>query len=293
MANQLPAGPARTRASDQDREQVVAFIRGHWSHGRLTDEELERRVGLALQARTLGDFRELCADLPPPPRSQSEVIRRRGAYLGRLWSPGGVGLLVVVAIFTLAVVGAVATQDEAAERTPVAAPPVETVPPDPDPTADAAPPPPEERTIRGAVGRPIVDGGLTIQVRSIRTPRSVPLRSDRGGGAIIPGPNRKFVVAEVVYVNRSRVPADPFCGSGSSELGIPAGESIRPVDNLYDIEGNGSICDGDEDGTPRGAAATNKLVFRVPTGDEPRWLEIWDGDEPGDSLGDTRIRIPL
>jgi len=34
-------------------------------------------------------------------------------------------------------------------------------------------------------------------------------------------------------------------------------------------------------------------VFRVPTGDEPRWLEIWDGDEPGDSLGDTRIRIPL
>jgi len=29
MANQLPAGPARTRAGDQDREQVVAFIRGH------------------------------------------------------------------------------------------------------------------------------------------------------------------------------------------------------------------------------------------------------------------------
>ena len=209
--------------------------------------------------------------------------------------PGRRRLLVVAAIFTLAVVGAVATQDEAVERRPVAVPPVDTAPP--DPTADTAPPPPppppEERTIRSAVGRPIVDGGLTIQVRSIRTPRSVPLRSDRGGGAIIPGPNRKFVVAEVVYVNRSRVPADPFCGSGSSELGIPAGESIRPVDDLYDIEGNGSICDGDEDGTPRGAAATNKLVFRVPTGDEPRWLEIWDGDEPGDSLGDTRIRIPL
>lgn len=288
MANQLPVGPARMRASDHDREQVVAFIRGHWSHGRLSDDELERRVGLALQARTLGDFRELCADLPPPPRSRSERMGRRGGYLLRLMrTPGGAAVFVVAGLFGLAVLGAAATEKESSERRPVAAAPIDTPPADPPPD-DV--PSPEPKITRGRIGQPLVDGGITLQVRNVRTRRSVPQRPDRGGGSLTPGRNRKFIVAEILYVNRSSTPADPFCGSGASELDVGAGEPIRPIDALYDIAGNDGIC---SDGAAEGAAVTNRLVFRVPTGDVPRRLDVWDGDEPGDSLGDTRIRIRL
>ncbi|MGI8781598.1 MAG: DUF1707 SHOCT-like domain-containing protein, partial [Solirubrobacteraceae bacterium] len=55
MALELPVGPSRLRASDADRERVVAFVRGDWSQGRLTDAEFEQRLGCALQARELGD----------------------------------------------------------------------------------------------------------------------------------------------------------------------------------------------------------------------------------------------
>lgn len=282
----MPVGPARTRASDHDRELVVAFIRGHWSQGRLSDEELERRVGLALQASTLGDFRALCADLPAPPRSRSERVRRRGGYLLQLTrSPGGVATLVLVGLFSLALLGAAVSEDEAARR-----PVLQPAAPVPPPSSSDEPPPPEDKVTSGRVGQVRVDGEITIQLRSVRTRRSVPLRSDRGGGAITPGPNRTFLVAEVLYVNRSSRPADPFCGSGGSELDVGAGEPIRTISALYDVAGNDAIC---SDGAPKGAAVTNKLVYRLPSGDVPRRLDVWDGDEPGDSLGNTRIRIRL
>lgn len=55
------------------------------------------------------------------------------------------------------------------------------------------------------------------------------------------GPQPHLVVAEILYVDRSRRPADPFCGSGAAELDVGAGEPIRPIDALYDIEGNDGI----------------------------------------------------
>jgi hypothetical protein len=47
------------------------------------------------------------------------------------------------------------------------------------------------------------------------------------------------------------------------------------------------------DGLAPGASTTNKLVFQVPAGDEPRRLDVWNGDEPGDILGRTRIAVRL
>ena len=62
------------RASDAERERVVAFLREHALAGRLNDEELEERIGLAYAAVTVGDLERLIADLPrghrPAPRRQ-------------------------------------------------------------------------------------------------------------------------------------------------------------------------------------------------------------------------------
>ena len=65
------------RASDAERERVVAFLREHALLGRLTDDELEERIGLAYAAVTVGDLETLIADLPRAsrPRSRPAVAR--------------------------------------------------------------------------------------------------------------------------------------------------------------------------------------------------------------------------
>jgi hypothetical protein len=52
------------RASDSERDQVVAQLQRHFTDGRLTQDELEERVGAALAARTRDQLRALTADLP-------------------------------------------------------------------------------------------------------------------------------------------------------------------------------------------------------------------------------------
>jgi hypothetical protein len=54
------------KASDAERDAVVAALSEHFQAGRLTTEELEERTGQALAARTLGQLDELTADLPAP-----------------------------------------------------------------------------------------------------------------------------------------------------------------------------------------------------------------------------------
>jgi hypothetical protein len=55
---------ARIRASDADRDRVVALLQEHHAAGRLTAEEFSERIDAALRARTLGELDELLADLP-------------------------------------------------------------------------------------------------------------------------------------------------------------------------------------------------------------------------------------
>ena len=52
------------RASDADRDAVVADLGEHFQAGRLTAAELDERTGQALTARTYGELTELLADLP-------------------------------------------------------------------------------------------------------------------------------------------------------------------------------------------------------------------------------------
>ena len=56
--------PAAMRASDADRDAVVADLSVHFQAGRLTAGELDERTGRALAARTWGELGELAADLP-------------------------------------------------------------------------------------------------------------------------------------------------------------------------------------------------------------------------------------
>jgi DUF1707 SHOCT-like domain len=76
--------PEQLRASDAEREAVVAALSEHFQAGRLTTEELEERTGQALAARTLGQLDELTADLPAPQPAAAPgpvAPRRRPGYL--------------------------------------------------------------------------------------------------------------------------------------------------------------------------------------------------------------------
>src|ERR1700754_5064410 len=71
MPSQRPY--SEIRASDAERERVVAFLREHALVGRLDNEELEERIGLAYAAIYVGDLERLIRDLPrlggpPAPR---------------------------------------------------------------------------------------------------------------------------------------------------------------------------------------------------------------------------------
>ena len=57
--------PARElRASHEDRDRVVELLRMAAGDGRLTAEELDQRLGVALTARTYGELTALTSDLP-------------------------------------------------------------------------------------------------------------------------------------------------------------------------------------------------------------------------------------
>ena len=64
--NNVPAQPAglAVRASDSEREQTVALLQRSFADGRLTQAELEERVGAAYAAPTRARLRDLTADLP-------------------------------------------------------------------------------------------------------------------------------------------------------------------------------------------------------------------------------------
>jgi Domain of unknown function (DUF1707) len=60
--------PARElRASHEDRDRVVELLRMAAGDGRLTAEELDQRLEVALTARTYGELTALTSDLPASP----------------------------------------------------------------------------------------------------------------------------------------------------------------------------------------------------------------------------------
>src|SRR5690606_11127766 len=58
--------PGELRASDRDRERVIAVLTEAAADGRLSLAEHEERVDQAWSARTLGELARLTTDLLPP-----------------------------------------------------------------------------------------------------------------------------------------------------------------------------------------------------------------------------------
>jgi hypothetical protein len=88
------------KASDADRDAVVAALSEHFQAGRLTTEELEERTGRALAGRTLDDLAELTADLPGPVRARPAPVDRSQQREHPLLAPAAVVLagMVIVAL---------------------------------------------------------------------------------------------------------------------------------------------------------------------------------------------------
>jgi hypothetical protein len=94
-------GPPQMKASDADRDAVVAALSEHFQAGRLTTEELDERTGRALTARTLGQLDELTADLPAPRPAAPTGPTTPVTPLRRPWYP------VMVPIAAIAIVAVV------------------------------------------------------------------------------------------------------------------------------------------------------------------------------------------
>jgi len=64
------------RASDLDRDAVVATLRDAYTAGRLTLEEFDERTTAAYASKTWGELRKLTEDLPAQPILGSDVPGR-------------------------------------------------------------------------------------------------------------------------------------------------------------------------------------------------------------------------
>jgi class 3 adenylate cyclase len=84
------------RASDADRERVVAALRDHFGAGRLSDDELDDRIASAYRAKTLADLDALMLDLPSPESALPAKATARRAPATRRRTPAGGALATSV-----------------------------------------------------------------------------------------------------------------------------------------------------------------------------------------------------
>ena len=89
------------RASDADREQVIATLKAAFMQGRLTSGELSERAGQAYAARTYARLAEVTADIPAghaPARPRRDPWRATKIALGAEYAvilPGIISLLAL------------------------------------------------------------------------------------------------------------------------------------------------------------------------------------------------------
>jgi len=97
---------AKMRASDADRDAVVATLSEAYQAGRLTTEELDDRTGRALAARTLGELAPVTADLPRPAPGGPRPDEHPTGPVGRPAAVVLAVLAVALIVGGLAVLGA-------------------------------------------------------------------------------------------------------------------------------------------------------------------------------------------
>jgi hypothetical protein len=98
---QDPAGRRQFRASHADREQVIELLKAAFVQERLTQDELDTRVGLALASRTYADLADLTADLPAGPAA-AEPAGSPARTLAKAARRSGICMLVAFALVGVA-----------------------------------------------------------------------------------------------------------------------------------------------------------------------------------------------
>lgn len=103
------------RASDEERENVVAILREHTAQGRLTLDEFDERMNAAYAAKTWEDLRPLTMDLPAEGAPTADVRTRTERSGDRSRPRGGslaiprmtylIPLAILAVILTGSVVG--------------------------------------------------------------------------------------------------------------------------------------------------------------------------------------------
>jgi Domain of unknown function (DUF1707) len=92
-------------AASADRERAVGVIRAGFAEGRLSQDELDDRVGRAYTARTYGELWALTADLPAgafaPAHGPVAVIPDKSPRPAS-WRPAAALIITALVIFTLA-----------------------------------------------------------------------------------------------------------------------------------------------------------------------------------------------
>jgi len=92
-------------AASADRERAVGIIRAGFAEGRLSQDELDDRVGQAYSARTYGELWALTADLPAGPFAPAYgpvAVIPQTAMRPSSWRPAAALVITALIIFTLA-----------------------------------------------------------------------------------------------------------------------------------------------------------------------------------------------
>ena len=101
-------------AASADRERAVGVIRAGFAEGRLSQDELDDRVGQAYSARTYGELWALTADLPAGPFAPAHgpvAVVAEKALRPASWRPAAALIITALVIFTLAaLITAIVTQ---------------------------------------------------------------------------------------------------------------------------------------------------------------------------------------
>jgi Domain of unknown function (DUF1707) len=105
----------RLRASHADREQVIELLKAAFVQGRLTQDELNSRIGQALAARTYAELAVLTADLPAEPERASTAAsapaparastHNRSANRAVKSGAGAIGAVIVILSGTVMALG--------------------------------------------------------------------------------------------------------------------------------------------------------------------------------------------
>ena len=94
-------GRGRLRASRADRERVIELLKVAFVQDRITHDELDTRIGLALASRTYADLADLTADIPAGPARAAELAGTPARTLATAARRSGVCLLVPLALVGL------------------------------------------------------------------------------------------------------------------------------------------------------------------------------------------------